>query len=1199
MIPTPQQQAVIDSKATDILVEAGAGSGKTTTTVARYVRLLKDGYEPREILAFTFTDKAAGELREKVRDARRKLAEAAAAEAGQSSHEAVSMSEAWVGTFHAICLRILKAYPIEAGVDPGFSVIDDVTAETVKSDAFSEALEEFRREDPDPGSRDELVGVYTEKGLRDTIRSAWGELRSRGIPDPKLPEFEDTEYPVAMIVDIRTEAAGLVADGGLHASPRGKLEALIELLDRAGPDTLTFNQLSPHAFTSTVEAVQEIQEKLRRVIADLAAIDRGDRVRRNLGRLLELYGERYSEKKAERSVLDYEDLQLMALGLLLEEKNEPIRNAYRERFREIMVDEFQDTNQLQLDLVNALRGEDTTLTTVGDEMQSIYGFRHADVELFRNRRQDPSVTVLGLTDNFRSNPEVIDAVNEIGRRLDRQVKVKRGGDHSRDSDDGRHEFTDLTSPDGDRPSEPGSATILVTDPKDWKGLDLGPLAPAIPAEADVGKDEDHYHEAEALNLAQHLREMVDDGEAEQGDITILLRARTRSELYFNALREVGLSPYLVGGAGFWKTREAVEMRALLSVIANPLDDESLIATLTSPACGLSTDALWILKHADLGYNPLWPTLESLRPAAPPADLDEGLTAELPPLDREIATRFVATVNRLRGISAIAPLDELIDEAVATTGYDLANLVRDPSRNGLANLRRLSSLGHEYELSQGRDLRGFLDWVKLSADLESEASVATQEEESDVVRIMTVHAAKGLEFKVVCVPECSRANFNRQDTPLALGRSLDPENPMDFRVGLRLKSIDGEDVGLYDWVELKESAGRATEDEELRLFHVAMTRAEQHLVVSGVGAAKLKGGVSDSRPMIDRIQETFKLDPGESGGWPETVPGGGDETGEKGPAPIRVIRNRPTEEQAERLRAKRDPLEAEVPVRAGAPPLHRPESRVLPSVPLSFSALNLFMECPSRFYARRILRLEEPSAAGQPAAEPEQPMNVDEDPALQKTNARDHGTAFGSAVHDVLEQLGKSKWPEATGDQIAQALRRRGADPETDLERASGMIERFLESDLGRRVRNSGAGFEIPLLMRIENTTLRGYVDVLVNSDPPLVLDYKTNILGVQRPADKMEDYRQQRNLYSLAVARSRSIDRIESAFVFLEEPDQPVIEMFDSAGLERAEAELSEALRDFTRGHFFGGPGASVNPCGACWACECLTAQRNRAAETA
>ncbi|MBK5109786.1 MAG: UvrD-helicase domain-containing protein [Thermoleophilia bacterium] len=1198
MIPTPQQREVIDSKASDILVEAGAGSGKTTTTVARYVRLLEDGHEPREILAFTFTDKAAGELREKVRDGRRRLAETAAAEAGGSSPEAVSMSEAWVGTFHAICLRILKAYPIEAGVDPGFSVIDDVTAETVKSDAFSEALEKFRREDPDPDSRDELVGVYTENGLRDTIRSAWGKLRSRGIPDPRLPEFEDTEYPAAMIADIRTEAAELVADGSLHSSPRGKLEALIELLDQAGPDILTFDQLSPHAFKSTVEAVQEIQEKLRRVIADLAAIDRGDRVRRDLGRLLELYGERYSEKKAERSVLDYEDLQLLALRLLLE--NEPIRAAYRERFKEIMVDEFQDTNQLQLNLVNALRGEETTLTTVGDEMQSIYGFRHADVELFRNRRRDDSVTVLGLTDNFRSTPEVIDAVNELGRRLDRQVEKKRGGDDSRDSDDSRHEFTDLTFPEGDKPAEPGSATILVTDPTGWKGLDLGPMARAIPAEADVGKEEDHYHEAEALNLARHLREMVDEGEAEQGDITILLRARTRSELYVSALREVGLSPYLVGGAGFWKTREAVEMRALLCVIANPLDDESLIATLTSPACGLSTDALWILNHADPGYNPLWPALESLGPAEPPTELNQELMAELTPADRAIATGFVSTVNHLRGISAIAPLDELIDEAVTATGYDLANLVRDPSRNGLANLRRLSSLGHEYELSQGRDLRGFLDWAKLSAELESEASVATQEEESDVIRIMTVHAAKGLEFKVVCVPECSRINSNRQDTPLALGRSLDPENPMDFKVGLKLKSIDAEDAELYDWVELKEDAGRATEDEELRLFHVALTRSEQHLVVSGVGTAKLKGEVSDSRPMIDRIQETFELDPGDSEGWPETVPAGDDESGGKGPARVRVNRNRPTEKQAERLRAERDPLEAEVPVRVGAPPLHRPESRILPSVPLSFSALNLFMECPSRFYARRILRLEEPSAAGRPVAEPDQSVNgLDGDPALQKTNARDHGTAFGSAVHDVLEQLGKSKWPEATGDQIARALRRRGADPETDLGRASGMIEHFLESDLGRRIRNSGAGFEIPLLMRIENTTIRGYVDVLVNSDPPLVLDYKTNILGVQSPAEKMEDYRQQRNLYSLAVARSRSIDRVESAFVFLEDPDQPVIEMFDSAGLERAEAELSEALRDFTRGQFFGGPGASVNPCGECWACEYLAAQRNSAAEAA
>ena len=160
MRPTVQQQAVIDSDQKDILVEAGAGSGKTTTTVARYVRLIEEkGYEPREILAFTFTDKAAGELRDKVRKARRELA----VKRGESNPQSFSMSDAWVGTFHAICNRILKAYPVEAGVDPGFGVIDDVTSETVRSEAFSLALAAFRKEDVSEGDRENLIGLFTEK----------------------------------------------------------------------------------------------------------------------------------------------------------------------------------------------------------------------------------------------------------------------------------------------------------------------------------------------------------------------------------------------------------------------------------------------------------------------------------------------------------------------------------------------------------------------------------------------------------------------------------------------------------------------------------------------------------------------------------------------------------------------------------------------------------------------------------------------------------------------------------------------------------------------------------------------------------------------------------------------------------------------------------------------------------------------------
>ncbi len=1169
MKPTSQQLAVIESDDRDILVEAGAGSGKTTTTVNRYIRLLAEcDYEPREILAFTFTDKAAGELRDKVRTARRRLAE----ERGETNPQAFSMSSAWVGTFHAICSRILKAYPVEAGVDPGFTVIDDVTAETVRSQAFGDALAEFQREDRTGGRREAMIGLFTERALRETTLATFDELRSRGIDRPRLPDFTDTEYPSENIEYLRRNVSAITEVKKLHWSHKPRVADLERLLHQVDGPEITCSDLAPLHFASSLEDCVEFCEVLTETVAALAAYEEGDFARRGIGRLLELFGDRFTELKARRSVLDYEDLQLMTLRLL--QGNHRIRDAYRDRFREIMVDEFQDTNQLQLDLVTALRGEGTTLMTVGDEMQSIYGFRHADVELFRQRRSAPGVKKYRLSDNFRSQPEVIAAINEIGLTLDEQVTSKRDGAGS------RHEFSELTV-GLTGPGTSSSATAILTGHDGWKPLDLGELAPGVPPEAEVGKDQDHFNEAEALRVAHHLRGMVDAGVARQGEIAILLRAKTRSDLYVNALKSVGLSPYLTGGRGFWKSREAVDLRSLLSVVANPLEDEALLGALTSPACGVSSNALWVLRRAAPEYSPLWPAVR----AAAGDSIPEGGSAEwleeIPQGDRHAIIDFVATIDRLRSLSGSIPLDALVDEAITATGYDLANLIRDPSRNGMANIRRVSSLAHDFELAEGRDLRGFLDWVTLSADLDTESSVATQEEESDVIRIMTVHAAKGLEFKVACIPDCGRQNASRHSLPIRLGRPKPTGDPLDFSVGLRLPRIDGAKIDLYDWAELAEAGKLAAEDEELRLFHVAVTRAEEHLIVSGVLPAKEPKRISDSLSMISRFAVGFGLDPEKPEEWPEAVPGGAEPDAE-----ISVVANIASEESAEMLRGEAAPLEEAQTVRFGTPPIHRPPAKVFPNVPLSFTALNEFEECPARFFAKRVLRLEEPTDRGARAPEG--------DPAVQSLIKRDRATAFGSAVHDVLESLGKSRWPEPRDESIAAALRQRGADPGADLDLARGMIDGFLRSDLGLRVRSGRARFEQPLLIRIGSVTVRGFADLILDGPVPLILDYKTNRLNDATPADKMGDYLQQRNLYALAVARSRDLDAVETAFVFLDRPDEPVLETLDRQDLDRAELELDASLEDITAGRFFGEPGSKRMPCGHCWACAVLDRQLSR-----
>jgi ATP-dependent exoDNAse (exonuclease V) beta subunit len=1182
---TASQQAVVDCTDREILVTAGAGSGKTSTTIERYKALLERGPEPltpREILVFTFTDKAAGELREKVRAALVSKARAG----GDGDPNAVSMSNAWVGTFHSICNRILKAWPMEAGIDPGFSVLDSTSTETVMKLAFDRALERFC----DAGEgRAELIARFVGQALRETITWSYDELRSRGIEQPRLPDFADTPFPQGEVDRLRSlvEAA---LDGGPSEKRTVALEGIHSLLDRQAWTGLRFGKtLALRAGNNEIlREIEDAHEALCKAMANHLA----DPVRRELGELLEIYGEEFSAAKQARSALDYDDLQLVTLRLLREHSH--ISEAYRGRFREIMVDEFQDTNGLQIQLIEELKGSETTLLTVGDEMQSIYGFRHADVALFRKRRDTEGVTRIELQENFRSQGRVIGAINEIGTALDQETSIRRGGDVD------RHRFEPLQVGLTDADPAGSSTTVIMTDNLGWAEQDLGEIAPAIPAESDVGKPTDDRNEAEALALAHQLRDLVDDSTngVRQGDIAILLRAKTRTDLYVQALLQVGLSPYVVSGGGFWKTREAVEVRALLSVIANPLDDNELLGALTSPACGLSTDTLWLIRKASDSYEPLWPALVKLAGNEAGGVADEtgaeaggadpegaDWLARVAEEDRERARRFVGTIDSLRNRAASMPLASLIEAAVTETGYDLANLLRDPSANGLATIRRAESLAREFEAGEGRNLRGFLDWSRLSEELDSEAAAATADESSDVVRLMTIHAAKGLQFKVTCVPDLGRSCQGRHEYALRLGRSKD-DRPEDFELGLRLPRFDGGKIDAYSWKDLCEADKAATEDEELRLLHVAVTRAENHLVLSGVLPQNWpRDGISHASSMICRASNQFGFDPEDTDGWDGHIPVGDDEEDA-----IRVVHNAAVPDCAERLAVVRPPLTTERFAETGAPPLARPASRTYPDVPLSFTAFSEFIECPARFYAKRVLKVEMPDEWKQSG-----------DPASEPGSGRNRSTRFGTAVHAILEEIARHGWSRPSETELRLALDRhglaRGGDAAGELQRASQMVSGFLASDLGKRVAAGSTATEVPLVVRYEQVTIRGSADLILDSGIPLILDYKTNRLEGKEPGEKMADYDLQRGLYALALARARRLDEVETAYSFLEAPDRPVMKLYSADDFDATEDLLRQTLAEITGGRFFGGPGAEHQPCGKsdCPGCRLLAAQIERA----
>ena len=1217
--PTPEQQAAIEARGRDVLLEAGAGSGKTGVMVERYARLVVDqGVSPDAILAFTFTDKAAAELRARVRAELSHRAAGSGAKAVRAAALLTTIGGAWITTIHGFCNRILAAHPVAAGVDPGFRVLDQPEAERAAREAFDTALAEFLA-GGDP-AREETVAAYDLEGLRAVIVASHDELRSRGVADPSLPDPPRSDPAEALARTI--EAAGECLEELKETDP--KREALEEALARLtlpGPEP-TLAELEALRPGGKAKPLAPFREALEAAIARTAEAGEGGVAYRHLANLLRLYTAAFEAAKERRAGIDFEDLQILAARLL---ERAEIGQAYRGRFSHLLVDEFQDTNRLQLRLIEALQGPKSQLVVVGDELQSIYSFRHADLEVFRRRREqidaDPGAELKSLSGNFRSRPEVIAAVNLFGAALlgSTYRPLRVGAPPAEPAPRGRGPAVELH--------------LTARDGWDGEGIEL---EPAIDGRTPLNCL------AEARTLAARLRELHEAG-VERGAMVVLLRAFTHLDAHEDSLARAGLRPYVVGGRGYWSQQQVADVTALLLTIANPLDDEALFGALASPACAVAPDTLWMLRAAAGRRRHAWPALEALaleegadlggRGDRPADEREEMLAAperlaDIPAGERELLTEFATQLVGLRARAPRLSLAGLIEAAVTETGYDLATLLRRSGEARLANVRKLSRLAAAYESREGRDLRGMLDFLAARAETDTEAQAATAAEGHDGVRIMTVHNAKGLEFEVVAVPDLSRGLLAGGRRPvLALGRDQPPQ------VGLQWRRLGRASVNLYDYGELIEAGEARDAEEGLRLFHVAATRARERLILSGVVKPEPPKEMKPGTAVIERLVEALGVsrpskEPTEAEG-DETPPADGRTAGSEAadrpadepsttevPVPpaearagldetfptsvIAVHLNEPSPERAAELRDLHLDAAADRPLGSGTPPLVERKPPIVPSRPLSYTAISAFEECGYRFYMERVLGL--PAAAQSPTRNTPSHMQLgggitgglagagDEGPS-----AREERSARGAAVHALLE------WSEANGwaEPSAELARRHALAAGLDLDRGARPAAQSVAGSaggptadpaaeellgpvrdwLGSGLREEIAGAvrvraEVPILLRAKGTVLRGSIDLLVEREgaPPLVVDYKTDRLHGEDPAERAAHYEIQRSIYALAAAESLGADEVEVAYVFLERADAPSRTILTRAEMDAGQARIDAAVEAISAGEFAPAP---------------------------
>jgi ATP-dependent helicase/nuclease subunit A len=1071
---TGEQEEAVARRGESLMLSAGAGSGKTSVLVERFARaVLEDGVAPGRILAITFTERAAEELRERV---------AARLQNARDREAARALESAFVGTFHGFCARLLRANAVPAGIDANFAILQERIAGWLRAQALELALTDFLA--GEHGEAIDLIAAYGAERAAAITSEVYATLRSKGERAPRLPELVWDE-------------------AGAGEMPGGAIQYAL------------------------------------------------------FGELLERFDLRYEQLKRRRGALDFDDLELIASGLLSE--HEGTRTATAERFDLIMVDEFQDCNARELAIVQAL--ERDNVFTVGDEQQAIYGFRHADVRLFRARRDALAQrgASVRLTENFRSRGAILEVVNAL-------FAARLGDGHA-----------PLVAA---REEEGGAAEprveLLLTAKRGWE---QEPAA-SDSRTAALGRSVPLWRIAEARALAARVYELVHGGEVRAGEVAVLLRALGDAEVYEAALRERGLRTIAPAGS-FWSREQVADLLAYLRVLANPLDEPALYATLFSPLAGVSRAGLTTLAlHARERRRSVW----SIVSAA-----EESTLAALGAEDRDALLCFGEWLERERATMRERTISRVLERALDARGYREYVLALADGGRRLANVNKLLAISREFEAHEGRELRRFLDYAARLAQGggAGEPDAPPAGEAEDAVTLMSIHAAKGLEFGVVCLADLGRAP--NQGVPDLL---VD-----EGRVGLRLVGLDGEEpVPALDFAALSEQRRADAAQEEDRILYVAMTRARERLLLSGALDLGRAPSVREGAPAIAWLVRA--IDPGLCAGEQS-----GDRDialGEAREATVRCRLNLPRGVAAETpsldvagaaRKAAGVPGESgEIvasrgvarPARIARVRQRRSAHIVADAGSLSYTALAELERCAYRFYLERSLGLGErpPGRERTPAAAVTEPDAADlarGTPSRARTRA--YARARGTLVHRVLELADLHDGAGTSDEDIDAAARTLGmrlapADKEEIsrlVRRASAPATLFERLKAARSVHREHA-FALTLTGDTGDTgapgapgsagetLITGVIDVLARElgGGALIVDYKTD--AVDADSDLVEiverEYSLQRLIYALALLRDGA-EEVEIVHWFLEREDGCVVVRY--AASERAQVE--ERLR--------------------------------------
>lgn len=1070
----PEQATAAHTLNRHVSVTAGPGAGKTFVLVERYLEILRtQKVSVDNIVAITFTNRAANEMRERVRkEIDELLHQTEGDERRRWLRHKRALEGAVITTIHGFCSRLLHEFPVEANIDPQFALLDEHRAammlEAVVEQSLTEAIQH---------NNEKIIQMAQGLGrsaLAIALADLYREYRSEGLSLSEMESktaanhAEKGAYPAAFD-ELNTQMALLLSAGRLSPSAEEKRAraaqewpALRAIL-ATRPD-----EKSIAAYCQAIEDFWQARPKKgsHPVVERLDQLLWGDKASANdclrgrlpaigfdllareySGALLKLVrnvDERLELEKQRLSALDFDDLQLRALKLLTDHPEVMARIG--ERYRFFLVDEFQDTNGLQRDLMSTLAlARGANLFIVGDRKQSIYGFRGADVDVFVEMT-DAIKRAGGLEQplniNFRSQPALIQSLNFLFAGI---FKIRPQIPAAELSQLGyvAHEPSDAERPNE---SEPPLAELLVT------------IVPDDPQRI-TNEDEDADHsqldvrERDALQLVERIKTLVapiQSAESDRqdvsapsvkyGDIAILFRALTGAWVYEAALRRADI-PYLtVQGKGFYQREEVVDLIQLLRFLDNTTDELALAAVLRSPLCGISDDALLALRCAPaidetqennrLRRRNL---LGALRHHNEIAFIDEAERAEL---DR--AQRFLNSMIQRRNRYSIS---ELLRYAVNSSELLPIIAANFDGAQRVANVEKLFRLAEQFEKS-GNLIRDFVNYVEEFEAVGGREGEGQMDVSMNVVRLMTIHQAKGLEFPVVVIPDLHRET-TRRDRLFMLDRykgftAVVPDGRGQTVRGALFSSLRQRN----QWRE---------EFESMRLLYVAATRAKDRLILSGaVTQTETKNLVkTESDRWIAWIWQALEL--------PENPASEILKLGDDAQFQVTVDRSaqRPSQPLPTQVHPEQEDLDPTRPFEELFPLLRPIESNFGDSL-RRFSTTQLinFQRCARQYYFERMLRAPgaEERAVWNDAEAPEPPANLT-------------ATLKGAVMHRFCETFCEGENVEkrlfASFDDVLSQRQAELVGRAFDIDTAEAvralmpLAENYLKSDVFKRVSDVG------------------------------------------------------------------------------------------------------------------------------------------------